>query len=683
MPPFQLAPRASHRALPTALLGVLLACSAGLASSDEGRWTSGGPEQGRAWSIAVDPTDSDTVYAATRLGLYRSRDGGRTWAATSDQPHPRVRTVIVDPVTPSTLYIHCSDGLLKSTDSGTTWTPVFAGSNLGPLMAYPDTRPLALLLVDWWDHPQRSLDGGLSWEALTWPPTREFHSAQLRGIALLPVESGVLYVALDRFSGPAVFRSEDGGVSWHECGGGDWRNVGAIAVHPAAPNRVYLEVHPESWYEGFIVRSLDGGQTWRNVTSGIEGSEVLLAIHPDDPLELYLETMSGLYRTADGGDTWEATGLFPDPNDIYAMAFDPRDGDVLYLSGETDPTGILRSGDRGLTWSAHTVGLPYASIVSLTTDSRDPQLLFAAGAMTFSGSDGVFRSRDGGRSWELLTILYGGAVAVDPFTAGVVYSLAGEAGVARSPDSGETWSVLPVIDYWGDPVEPQVVVADPHRAGTLHTISRSIFRSDDGGITWRQLTYIPSLDPPVLVVDPHTPGTLYIPHYAAVWRSRDWGDHWVKLDRGLELAEGHLSIHSLSADRLAEGVLYVATNVGVFVSRNAGETWSRPWLGVAPTLCDPQDHSCTNAWWVATGSSQPGVVYAITSWDLERSADFGVTWSATTWEGLPTGSGWYRVAINTLIVDGSRRRLLATSTSPGGVYSLDLGMVRSPDDRVP
>ena len=240
---------------------------------------------------------------------------------------------------------------------------------------------------------------------------------------------GALYAGVD----PAgLFRSADGGVSWTHVQGlrehptcSGWQPgagglcLHSIVPHPSDPMQMWVAISAVGTFY-----SADGGVTWTPRNKGVRAGflpeqypETGQCVHklvraPDDPGHLYQQNHCGVYRSVDGGASWEeiTEGL---PSEFgFPMAIHPRDGKTVYVipltadHGRCVPDGkvaVWRSNDAGRTWTALRAGLPqqnaYVGVLreAMAVDALDP-----AGIYFGTSTGQLFGSKDEGDSWALL-----------------------------------------------------------------------------------------------------------------------------------------------------------------------------------------------------------------------------------------------------------------------------------------
>jgi photosystem II stability/assembly factor-like uncharacterized protein len=484
----------------------------------------------------------------------------------------------------------------------------------------------------------------------------------------------------------AVYRSDDGAASWQALPlPPELSGVSALAVNPAAPRTVYLLSSSE------LFRSSDSAQTWMPLQ--VPGFVNTFALLPGEPLSLLATTFEdGVQRSDDGGITWKPSsdGL-SDPNGVYGLAVAPSDADVVYAPGNES---VFRSGDGGRTWELAGTPAEIGFIFYLAVDPSDPQTVYAA------GPSAVYRSTDGGASWtersDGLAVAEDGfitALAIAASDPATLYVLTDRA-LFRSTDAGRTWSLvnddeLAGIPPWAlavDPTDPdhlyraagigvlvstdggatfelasdglpglaaQVVAASSETTVHAGLFNGGVVTSTDGGTTWNygfgddiEFESIMSL------AAAPAGGNVYAGSYSGrFFRSDDGGSSWEHVGRRLPLA----TIWGITPDPgLPERVLG-ATEVGVYRSGNAGEAWSRSSRGLPNTGVRT----------VAFADSKPSVVYA----GLDRRGVFRSTDGGRSWR--PAGlSG---TTVLSLAVDPRAPNVVYAATRSGGAFRSDNG----------
>ena len=282
--------------------------------------------------------------------------------------------------------------------------------------------------------------------------------------------------------GCGVFKSMDGGRSWNFMGLEETRHIGRMALHPSDPDIAYVAAVGELFGanpERGVYRTRDGGTTWEKVLYVDEHTGAIdLVMDPDDPRALYAALYqrrrtafgfsasgsgSGLYRTLDGGESWtELTDGLPE-GDKGRIGIDVyrRDGNLIYALVESrgDGRGLYRSTDRGGSWEKISDRNPRPMYFSMVRiDPGNPERIYLGG-VSFSASD------DGGRTWwdgdaaEGIHVDHH-ALWIDPANSDHVI-LGNDGGVAVSRDGARTWRHLNNLAV-GQFYEVGVDMSDPY-----------------------------------------------------------------------------------------------------------------------------------------------------------------------------------------------------------------------------
>ena len=307
-------------------------------------------------SIALHPTNPGILYVATNESVYKSRDGGGTWARmATDLSTYRVLSLALDPLHPASVYAGTmGDAVYKSPDGGQRWIAHNAGL--------------------------------------------KEHISVVNRFVFDPRDTETVYAATT----VGVFRSTDGGRLWDErmAGMKEVHIVFTIAMDPTRPHVFYAGT------TGGAYRSTDGTATWKKINTGLIPPEILdaslalgvssIAVDPRTPNTVYAGTNNGLFTSADMGETWYRIGKSLSDQYISSLLIDPSDPRILYVGGRA---GIQKSTDRGGMWQTMNEGLATLNIRTIVMSPLDPKLLYAG-----TNGSGLYRSADGGKTWTSLRI---------------------------------------------------------------------------------------------------------------------------------------------------------------------------------------------------------------------------------------------------------------------------------------
>ncbi len=312
-----------------------------------------------------------TFELGSGQGVFRSRNGGDSWAAVDNGlTNPSVFALVIDPVTPSTLYAgSVGDGVFRSSDGGDTWAAINTGLTdlLISDLAIDPLVPSTLYAGTFTGGVFRRRDGGDSWVAintgLTLPPQttepgstrREISFKRVFALAIDPVRPSTLYAGTSGYPNPGggVFRSSDGGDSWVAINTGlTHLDVRALAIDPVTPSTLYAGIFNPG---GGVFRSRDGGDSWAAINTGLtHPSTFALAIDPLVPSTLYAGTSTGgVFRSIDGGNTWAGINTGLTHPFIFTLAIDPLVPSTLYAGTFNFARRVFRRRDGEDTWAAN------------------------------------------------------------------------------------------------------------------------------------------------------------------------------------------------------------------------------------------------------------------------------------------------------------------------------------------
>jgi photosystem II stability/assembly factor-like uncharacterized protein len=345
-----------------------------------------------------------------------------------------------------------------------------------------------------------------------------------------------------------------------------WRCIGpfragrvvAVAGHPTERNVFYF-----GSTGGGVWRTDDAGVYWKNVSDGFfkRASVGAIAIAAAAPNVIYVgmgETCirgnvshgDGVYRSDDGGETWRHLGL-AETRHIAKIRVDPFDPDIVYVAafghahGPNPERGIYRSRDGGRSWTRILYRNPKTGAADLSIDPSDRRTLYATlweGArrpweiVSGGSGSGIFRSRDAGETWTEITR-----------APGLPDGVLGKIGISASPKSGRVFAIVEAKDG-------------------------GVFRSEDGGETWGRGSTAPALRERAwyyehIYAHPSDPDTAWVLN-KSVWISRDAGATFEALS--MPHKDHHdVWIDPRDPDRILEG-----NDAGTIVSLNGGRSWS-------------------------------------------------------------------------------------------------------------
>lgn len=347
----------------------------------------------------------------------------------------------------------------------------------------------------------------------------------------------------------------------------DWRLVGpfrggrVVAVAGDVSDRLTFYFGAVA---GGVWKTIDAGITWRNVSDGFFKTSAVgaIAVSESDPNVIYVGTGEssirgnvshgdGVYKSTDGGKTWRNVGL-KDTRHIGKIQIHPHNPDLVYVAafghawGPSEDRGVFRSKDGGETWEKVLYRSPRAGSHDISMDLNNPRVLYAAiwqaqrypHALISGGEEsGLFRSTDGGDTWEEITR-----------KPALPKGIWGKHGVVASrAKPGRVWTVIEAEDG-------------------------AVFRSDDYGDTWTRLSEQSLLRTRPwyymhITADTTDPDTVYVQDYG-IWKSIDAGATFQ------QLPTAHGDEHALWIDPHDNQRMIKGDDGGAAVSFNGGNTWS-------------------------------------------------------------------------------------------------------------
>ena len=529
---------------------------------------------------SYDQSSGGLVVRTTRgsygMGLLKSTDGGSTWTKSIDWSYNQTRGVqdiALNPLNSQTVFAGTSEGVYRSTDAGTTWAPV-----------------LDVIMV--------------------------------RDVEVNPQDTTLVLAACGNFgsAGHGIYRSTDGGLTFGKVSGlPSFTGYPRLELWSQNPDIVYASLPEATSGGGSLHRSTDFGASWTLLSTqavyGVQGwYSQFTAVHPIDT-NLVVRGGQSIYRSTNGGRN--SSTLAVGWADYHGYAHDPSKPDILwfvddggvwtynYRTGASDfrGAGLLTSQFyNGFSGSAQDSFLAHCSVQdhfrwmylgsTSWTDGGYDEVGWTAvdqkndSMMYFCDRNGgsVYKSTDRGANFvnASMGLSGGGGAWNSPLIASpsdplVLYF--GRSVVFRSTNGAATWQTT----NNGVPLDnnPALSMAMSHSnpdtvyVGTAPRVTRAhMFRTTDGGATWVDITGpLPDRYPMDIAVDPTRSEVVYAamggfsaPH---LWKTTDAGVTWSDITGSLPDVPATAAI----VDPLDPRHVYVGTDLGAFVSTDAGTSW--------------------------------------------------------------------------------------------------------------
>ena len=569
-------------------------------------------------------------------GVYRSTDAGETWQHLGLVETHQVTAIRVHPNNPDVAYVaaighafgpNAERGVFRTMDGGKSWKKIlFLDDSTGATDLSMDPTNPRILYASMWKFQRspwgmdagggksglwKSTDGGDTWVDLS--GNRGMPKAPLGkiGIAVSPANPRRLFASIeakDTLGG--IFRSDDAGATWSRTNGEQKFQVrpwyySAVTADPTNENTVYV-MNLQVW------RSIDGGKTFSRLRVP-HGDTHIMWVDPKDPTRLINGNDGGATVSQDGGRSWSSIYNQPTsqfyhvitdnqwPYRLYGaqqdnsaitiasrsdfgsigerdwwsvagcenahIAVDPRDPNITYGGCYT---GMLMRHDNRTqqtrdiaVWLNNYDGIPASDVPNrfqwtfpVLLSPHDPTILYAT-------SQHVWRSTNEGRSWDRISpdLTY-----ADPATLGPT------GGPVHKDMTGTEWYAT-----------IYAFAESPRAKGELWTGSDDgrVHLSRDGGATWSDVTpkamvkhtRITGIEP-----SPHDPAVAYLsatryqlddfrPYF---YKTTDYGKSWTRIDNGIPMGAYARSIRE---DPIRRGLLFAATEIGVWVSLDDGANW--------------------------------------------------------------------------------------------------------------
>jgi photosystem II stability/assembly factor-like uncharacterized protein len=494
--------------------------------------------------------------------------------------------------------------------------------------------------------------------ALKWREIGPWRGGRVTAVTGVPGKPRLYYMGA---AGGGVWKTENAGISWQNISDDDFNvgTIGAIAVAESDNNVIYVGTgeapirgvttsHGDGMY-----KSTDAGATWKHIGLSEAGQISRVIVHPKNPDLVYVGVQGqiwgptekrGVYRSSDGGETWEAVLQVDDETGATDISMDPTNPRILYAamwehgrkpwfikSGGT-AGGIFKSTDSGDTWEKLSGGLPeMIGKIGVDVSASQPNRVYAIVEAELD-KGGLYRSDDYGKTWKLLNndrILWSRAwyyihIKADPVDENTVYVL--NVPFMKSVDGGKTFERIRTPhgdhhDHWINPDDNRNMINGNDGGATV---------TFDGGKSWSSLNNQPTAQFYRVITDNLTPYRIYGGQQdnSTVAIASETFDRGIGREDFYPVGGGE-SAH-IAFDENDPRLIYATTINGTLTEYDHETKLRRPIKPYPEYVYGQQSKDLkyrTN--WnspVATSPHDPSVIYYGTH-ILLRSEDRGVTWS--------------------------------------------------------
>jgi photosystem II stability/assembly factor-like uncharacterized protein len=651
-----------------------------------------GPSRGgRVTTVTGVPSQPKTFYMGVASGgLFRTTDGGVTWAPITDGKVPVASTgcVAVADSDPNVIYLGTGSdgvrsnvstgrGMYKSTDGGQTWKFIglYNAGQIGAVRIHP-TDPNIVWVSALGDafksNSERGVfkttDGGQTWKKVL------FVSDQVGAmdVELQPGNPNVVYAWMSRLerrpwtiiSGSregGFYKSTDGGERFNKLTTGlpaELIGKANLAVTAAKPDRIYalIEARPG----GGLYRSDDAGQSWTamkpqppQIGNGMIQRPFYYATLGADPTnaDVVYAGAEGFYKSADGGKTFT---VFRTPHgDNHDIWVSPKDGNIMIQSNDG---GANVSFDGGRTWSSQ-MNQPTAEIYGVWVDNQFPYKLYGAQQDNTTLIMSSQPDAQGREDWRTGPGCETGPIMPYPKDPNIVYgSCKGQYGVMNLKTGQEKNYWIGAQSLYGNPASDLILrfqrvspmATSPHDPEVLYYGSQYLHRTRNKGVTWEKIS-------PDLTAHP----------------SCCQGAGGEPITRDVTGEEFYSTLYAITESPLEKGVIWTGSNDGPFyVTRDNAKTWTNVTPRDLPEggrvqYIEVSPHRKGSAYFAVyrylLGDYQPYIY---------RTDDYGKTWKRLTDGKNGIANDWPTRVVRE---DPDREGLLYAGTEFGMFISFDNG----------
>lgn len=547
---------------------------------------------GRISSVAVHPENPAVMYIGVASGgVFKTENGGATFTPIFDkQSSYSIGTVVVDPKNPSTIWVGTGennsqrsvaygDGIYRSDDAGNSWKRMGLekSEHVARIVIDPRNSDVVYAAAQgplWSAGGDRGLykteDGGTTWKSLI----TVSENTGVTDVVMDPRNPDILlaatwqrrrhfYTLINGGPEGALYRTTDAGKTWKKVTqgipSGPLGRIG-LAVSPVNPDVVYATVEATPGQSG-IFRSEDGGITWEK-RSGYTAQPMYYATIFADPFNVQrLYSMDVQSQVSDdGGATWRDLGERNKHVDNHFLWIDPRLPNH-YINGNDG--GLYQTWDGGKTWIFY-ANLPITQFYDIDVSQDAPFYIVCGGTQDNASLCGPVATRSStgilNTDWFVTNGGDGFVSRVDPEDPNTIYAESQNAGMVRfDRRTGEAIGIQPGVASGETPSRwnwDTPIIISPHSHTRLYTASQRLYRSDDRGNTWKPISgdLTRHLDRNLLPV-----------------MGKIWGPDAIAKNQSTAF---YSNVSTIAESQKQEGLLYVGTDDGrVQITEDGGATW--------------------------------------------------------------------------------------------------------------